>query len=84
MHRLRHRVREAEYLQNYEILLTFDDKKKKVVDFRQALDDFEGEIFQPLKNIEYFKKFSVGIGTVIWPNEADVSPDYLYAIGRDL
>ena len=76
-----HEVKKAKYLEDYKILLTFDDKKKKVVDFRDALQDFDGEVFQPLKDIKYFKKFKVGIGTVVWPNDADVSPDYLYEVG---
>lgn len=79
-----HRVKKAEYLQDYKILLTFDDKQMKVVDFENALDKFEGLIFRPLRDINYFKNFKVAIGTVTWPNEADVSPDYLYEIGKPL
>lgn len=73
-----HHVTQAKYLEEYKILLTFDDNKKKIVDFKEALDDFNGEVFQPLKDIKYFKKFKVALDTVTWPNEADVSPDYLY------
>jgi Protein of unknown function (DUF2442) len=75
-------VKKAKYLQDYKILLTFDDKQKKVVDFEKALDNFEGQIFKPLKDKNYFKNFKVTIGTVTWPNEADVSPDYLYEVGK--
>lgn len=75
-----HRIKEAKYIEDYKILLTFEDQRKKVVDFQQALDDFDGPIFQPLKDIEYFKKFKVQINTVTWPNEADVSPDFLYEV----
>jgi hypothetical protein len=35
-----HRVKQAEYLQDYKILLVFEDKKKKIVDFKEALDNF--------------------------------------------
>ncbi len=75
-----HKVKQAEYLEEYTILLTFEDEKRKAVDFQQALDNFEGKIFEPLKDIDYFKKFKVSINTVVWPNDADVSPDYLYEI----
>lgn len=77
-------VKKAQYVDEYKILLTFNDKKKKVVDFREILNDFKGPIFQPLKDVEYFKSFKVAIGTVTWPNEADVSPDYLYEKGLDV
>lgn len=78
-----HWVKKAEYLEDYKLLLTFEDKCKKTVDFKKALRGFKGEVFQPLKDMNYFKKFKVSrsIHTVVWPNEADVSPDYLYEIG---
>lgn len=78
-----HKVKHAKYLQDYEILLTFEDKKRKTVDFKQALDNFEGPIFRPLEDVEYFKNFEILLGTVVWHNEADVSPDYLYEIGKE-
>lgn len=76
-----HRVKTAKYLQDYKLLLTFDDKKKKVVDFEKALEGFTGQVFIPLRNIDYFKNFTIALFTVTWPNEADVSPDYLYEVG---
>lgn len=78
-----HDVKKAKYLGGYKLLLTFDDKKKKVVDFEKVLKGFRGEIFKPLKDVEYFKKFKVYLGAVTWPNEADVCPDYLYELGEE-
>lgn len=77
-----HCVKKAKYIEDYKILLTFEDKKKKVVDFKKILRGFRGEVFKPLKDIEYFKQFKVSLDTVTWPNEADVSPDYLYEMGE--
>lgn len=79
-----HWVKKAKYLDEYRIILTFEDKSKKVVDFEKALRGFTGEVFRPLKDIEYFKQFKVSLDTVTWPNEADVSPDYLYEVGEDI
>lgn len=79
-----HKVKNAEYLRDYKILLTFEDKQKKIVDFEKALDNFEGPIFRPLRDVEYFKNFKINIGTLVWPNDADVSPDYLYQVGNSL
>lgn len=80
-----HDVIKAKYLEDYKLLLTFDDKKQKVVDFDKLLNHFQGEIFRPLKKIDYFKKFKINndIGTVVWPNDADVCPDVLYEVGEE-
>lgn len=42
--------------------------------------ELDGEIFAPMKNISYFKKFSLNhdIHTVVWPNGADFAPEFLY------
>ncbi len=79
-----HFVKKAKYIEDYKILLTFEDKSKKVIDFEKALNGFRGEIFRPLKNVDYFMNFKIDLNTVTWPNGADVSPDYLYEVGIDL
>jgi hypothetical protein len=76
-----HYLTDAEYLDGYRLRLTFEDRKKKLVDLEQYL---EGGVFEPLKNIEYFKLVTLNpdIDTVVWPNNADFSPDFLYEIGQ--
>ena len=41
-------------------------------------------MFEPLKDIAYFKSFRVNedLDTVVWENGADFSPDFLYEIGQ--
>ena len=75
-----HFVRDAAYKSEYKLLLTFEDGVVKLVDMEPYLD---GEIFEPLKDIDYFKTVSVNpdIETIVWDNDADVSPDFLYEIG---
>ena len=75
-----HLVRDAAYLSEYKLLLTFEDGVVKLVDMEPYLD---GQIFEPLKDVDYFKTVSVhpDIDTIVWDNDADVSPDFLYEIG---
>lgn len=75
-----HEIKKATYVEDYKILLEFDDSKSKIIDFQKALKNFQGEIFQPLKNVEYFKTFRIfeGIATLEWDNGADISPEFLY------
>jgi len=75
-----HCVRDVAYQSEYKLLLTFENGVVKLVDMEQYLD---GEIFEPLKDIDYFKTVRVNpdIDTIVWDNDADVSPDFLYEIG---
>ncbi len=65
----------AEYRGGYRIHVTFNDDSDKTIDFRQWL---EGPVFEPLKDPEYFRRFFLDGGTVVWPNGADIAPETLY------
>jgi hypothetical protein len=70
----------AEYRDGYRIHIVFNDGSENTVDFRPW---FNGPVFAPLANVEYFKHFFLDGGTVAWPNGADVAPETLYdAPGR--
>jgi hypothetical protein len=75
-----HFVKDATYVSEYKLLLTFEDGGVKLVDLEPHLD---GEIFEPLKDIEYFRTVYVNseLDTIAWENRADMSPDFLYEIG---
>jgi len=76
-----HWVKDASYVDGYKIKIRFENDEVKVIDLADHLD---GGVFEPLKDISYFKSFEVNrdIDTVVWPNEADFSPDFLYKIGQ--
>jgi hypothetical protein len=71
-------VSKAKYLDNYRLLLTFNDGISKTVDLQNELN---GKIFGPLKDMDYFKNFEIKYNTVEWKNGADFAPEYLYEIG---
>jgi hypothetical protein len=76
-----HFVKDVAYVSEYKLLLTFEDGVVKLVDLEPYLD---GEIFEPLKDIDYFRTVRVNpdIDTIVWDNDADLSPDFLYEIGE--
>ncbi len=78
-----HWVKDASYVEGYKLRIQFENDEIKLVDLGDHLD---GGIFEPLKDISYFKSFEVNrdIDTVVWPNEADFSPDFLYEIGETI
>ena len=67
----------AEYLDGHKLRLTFADGKVGDIDLAQEL---WGEMFEPLKDIEIFKRFRIDkeLRTIVWPNGADLAPEYLY------
>ena len=65
----------AEHRGGFRIHLTFNDGSEGTVDFRRWLS---GQVFEPLKETEYFRRFFLDGGTVVWPNGADVAPETLH------
>ena len=55
-------VVKAEYLNGYRIKLWFNDHTVKVVDLAKSLN---GEVFVPLRDIDYFKRFSIKFNTIV-------------------
>jgi hypothetical protein len=72
------RVTEARYVSGRTIWLRFSDGAEGEVDLSREI---HGEIFEPLREVEYFRKFEVSreLGTVVWPNGADFAPEFLRA-----
>ena len=71
------RITDAKYIEGYKLYLCFSDGAEGEVDLKHELT---GEIFEPLKDISFFKKFSINneIHTIVWPNGADFAPEFLY------
>ena len=71
------KVVDAKYIDDFTIQLFFSDGVEGEIDLKGELD---GEIFQPLKDIAYFKTFRVNheLHTITWPNGADFAPEFLY------
>ena len=71
-------VTQAQHLDNYKLLITFNNGVQKTVDLQNELN---GSFFAPLKQLEYFKQFQIKYNTIEWENGADYAPEYLYEIG---
>ena len=67
----------ARIIKNYVVELVFDDLKKGIIDLRQYLGK---GIFKKLLDQKEFGKMKVNaeLGTICWPNGADIAPDTLY------
>jgi hypothetical protein len=71
-------VRSVTVLDRFRVRLEFSDGVEKVVDLDPLL---HGPIFEPLReNPDLFRTVRVDdeLGTIVWPNGADIDPDVLY------
>jgi hypothetical protein len=81
-----HTIKKVEYVEGYKLKLTFNNKKKKIVDLQDLSKAKRHSVFYPFRNIEFFKsvKLDKSYGTVVWPHGVDLCPDTLYMEGQDV
>ncbi|HPI20941.1 MAG TPA: DUF2442 domain-containing protein [Candidatus Kapabacteria bacterium] len=68
----------AEYINDYKIKVFFDNGLSKIVDLKNTIFNDNRKIFEPLRNIDFFKNFSIKLNTITWENELDLAPEYLF------
>lgn len=73
-------VTEVRPLENRNLDLIFADGLHAVVAMDQVVQDYSG-IFAALLDDRFFRQVRVDreLGTIVWPNGADVCPDVLYS-----
>ena len=71
------RVVAVNYVRDYTLRVRFADGVEGEIDLAAELD---GEIFQPLRERDYFQQVRVNpeLHTIVWPNGADFAPEFLY------
>ncbi len=68
-------VTEVEPLEDYQLLLTFENGEKRIFDMKPYLDK---GIFQELKDSKMFRTVRVSFDSIEWDNQADIDPEILY------
>jgi hypothetical protein len=71
-------VVEVRYVRDYTLWVRFQDGTSGEVDIQPS---FKGPVFEPLRDLNYFRQVRIDpeIGTIVWPNGADIAPETLYA-----
>jgi Protein of unknown function (DUF2442) len=70
---------EAKPLEGYAVHVRFDDGTNADVDLAYLLE--YGGVFESLRDLEFFRQLRADpeAGTIVWPNNADIAPETLYA-----
>ncbi len=64
---------------DYTLIITFEDGKTGVYDFKPNLTR---TIFKKQRNIDFFMQAKALYGTVVWPDDSDIAPEHLYEKSR--
>jgi hypothetical protein len=70
---------EAQPRDGHTVRVRFEDGTTADVDLSYLLD--YGGVFEPLRDQAYFAQLRTDAeaGTIVWPNNADIAPETLYA-----
>ena len=70
---------EATPRDGYTVYVRFEDGTSADVDLSYLAD--YGGVFAPLRDLAYFRQLRAARdgGTIVWPNDADIAPETLYA-----
>ncbi len=77
------RIREVDPLDGCVLRIVFTDGSTRDVDL---VSELWGPVFEPLRDPVEFRKVAVDheLGTIVWPNGADLYPDVLHGGGTTM
>lgn len=70
-------VTRAEHIEGHHVRVWFNDGSDGEIDLSESLD---GLVFEPLRDVEYFRSFTIAGHTLAWANGADFAPEYLRSL----
>ena len=72
---MRPRAIDVKTMNDYKLLITFNNNEKKIFDVKPYL---KYKQFEKLKDLNLFKKVKISGLSIEWPGEIDICPDELY------
>ena len=72
------KIEEALYLGNHRFALRFSDGRSGTVDLRPVAGEGPETALAPLADEDRVRNFRLEHGTLCWPGDLDLAPEYLY------
>ena len=74
----KHNIEQAKYETDYKIFLVFDDQSKGIVDLKNFIFNNSFSVFKRLQDKQQFKNFIIKNHTLVWGDDSDLAPEFLY------
>lgn len=71
-------IETARYVGNHRFEVRFNDGRSGTVDLGPLVHEGPGAVFAPLKDEAFIRRLELKYGTLAWPGELDVAPEYVY------
>ncbi|NEQ48668.1 MAG: DUF2442 domain-containing protein [Leptolyngbya sp. SIO3F4] len=77
-------IEDAGWYEDYKVKVWFRDDSIKIVNLEETIFSSESSLFKPLRDKDSFMelRYDSSLETVVWPNGADIAPEYLYENGE--
>jgi len=72
------KVKQVRATDDYKLYLKFSTGEDKVFDASTLIDQPYPGVFEQLKDVDLFKRAYIDYNTVVWNEDLDVAPEYLY------
>lgn len=71
-------IQKAKYVSEYKLRLTFNNGRSGIANLEETFFNDQRAIFISLRDKGKFKEFNLAHGTVVWSDELDLAPEYLF------
>ena len=73
-------VIDATYLDDYKIVLMFNNKNTGIANLHDVIFDDNRMPFSELRDENEFKKFKIEHDTLVWESGLDLAPEFLFFV----
>ncbi len=71
-------IEEVRYLGDFTFSIRFSDGRTGTVDIRLLIREEPKVAFAPLSDEAFVRRFKLEYGTLCWPGDLNVAPEYIY------